>query len=407
MTITVRPLVDAEIEEFRSCLVRGFGDDPQGSAEEFREWFAALVPLVRSRVAFDDGRIVGTLATYSQQVSTPGASAPMAGTSMVTVLPTHRRRGVLRSMMTAHLVEAREHGDAVAGLWASESSIYGRFGYGVAAWRQETELATSAAAFVDGDLPGDVAFVDAAVAYDVIAPVYERVRGERPGMLERSELWWQHRVLADKEHVRGGASSLRVAVHRVDGVAEGYVLYRQKQRWADFPEGEVRVVELAAATPRAHGALWRLVANVDLYPKVSAWNTPVDDELAWRVAEPRRVLRRTFDSLWLRVLDVEAALTSRAYLVEAAVTVAVRDPLIDEIGGTFRLEAGPDGAECRRVSGDADLHVEIDALASLLLGGAGARELARAGRIRGTHEAIRQATAVFGWDMAPWCPEIF
>jgi predicted acetyltransferase len=100
-------------------------------------------------------------------------------------------------------------------------------------------------------------------------------------------------------------------------------------------------------------------------------------------------------------------LTSRAYLVEAAVTVAVRDPLIDEIGGTFRLEAGPDGAECRRVSGDADLHVEIDALASLLLGGAGARELARAGRIRGTHEAIRKATAVFGWDMAPWCPEVF
>ena len=90
--------------------------------------------------AFEEGQIVGGAGAFPFELSVPGGSLPCAGVTAVGVHPTHRRRGVLRSMMDAQLRDVHERGEPIAALWASEETIYGRFGYGIASWAGELKV---------------------------------------------------------------------------------------------------------------------------------------------------------------------------------------------------------------------------------------------------------------------------
>jgi predicted acetyltransferase len=407
MDITVRPISKDENRLFRDRLVRAFGFDLTDDADDEKRFLDA-VALDRTRAAFDGDNLVGTLASFEFDVTVPGGAAlPMAATTMVTVQPTHRRRGILRDLMLAHLYDARAHDEPIAGLWASESSIYGRFGYGLAADMVEVDLDARAIDFGTNGPVTSVRFVDADEAKDLLPPIYDRVRLTRPGMLTRPDSWWKWRTFYDPSKWREGASAKRYVVHDGPDGPDGYAIYRQKEKWDDFPEGQITIVELLAATGEAHDGLWRFLTNIDLFPKVKYWNQPVDDELHWRITEPRRVQRKITDSLWLRLLDVERALRSRAYPVGGTLTLGVHDSIFPELEGTYALTVDDDGARCERTDAEPQIYLDIDALSAIYLGGRQLWSLARAGRVHGTAATIRRADAMFSWDPAPWTTSVF
>jgi len=409
MSFTLRPIGEEEINLFRTQLTLGFGGDLSEDDRKDTERFRDLVPLDRTVATFDGDRLVGTLGDFPLSVTLPGGrDLAMAGTTMVTVQPTHRRRGILRGMMTTHLDAARERGEPLAGLWASESSIYGRFGFGLAVDRVSVKMQGRGLDFgAEGRLTG-VRMVESEEAAATMPAIYERCRPTRPGMLGRSETWWKWKFFHDPEKWREGQSAYRFAVYDGGDGPDGYVVYRQKEEWEEFfPNGKVAVNELMAVTGEAHDALWRFLVGIDLFPNVEYWNQPLDDELRWRVTEPRQVRREVFDSLWLRVLDVPAALAGRSYAIEGDLRIGIHDPMYRDNDGTYLLSATPDGAECWPVDEPPDLELEIDALGAILLGGRRLGSLARSGRVRGSANLIRHADSLFTWDPAPWCPEIF
>lgn len=406
MDLTVRPITRAEVGAFRAKLVRGFGGDlAEEDADPGR--FLAVVDLDRTVSAFDGDELIGTGAAFTFDLTVPGGALPMGGTTMVTVQPTHRRRGVLRAMMRAHLDEIRGRGEPLAGLWASESSIYGRFGYGRAVESCKVAIDARHVRFRGEPPPGRVALVDPSPARAPLAAVYDRARPRRPGMFTRTEAWWDTRLLHDAPHRRQGRSAQRYAVYEGPSGPEGYVIYRQRAEQTDFHEGQVHVFEMVFATPEANEAMWRYCAGIDLFPHVQYWNAPLDDALPWLLTEPRRAQRRIADTMWLRILDVPRALAGRAYGVEGRLVLGVRDPFLPDTDGRYELEATAAGAACRRTDAAADVELDVASLGAVYLGGHRPTTLARAGLVAGAPEALALADRLFAWDPLPWCPEDF
>lgn len=406
MDITTRPIVAEESLPFREAIFSGFGEDPD---EEILPpaWFDDLVPLERTVAAFDGDLIVGTLGAFPFDVTVPGgASIAMAGTTIVAVAATHRRRGVLTAMVRDHLEDARQRGEPLAGLWASESLIYGRYGFGVATENHAVEFEQNRVS-IEGEA-GSVRRVTSEEGIDVFPSIYETERARRPGMLSRSDLWWKHRF-DDPKGDRGGFSSLRCVLHETAGVPDGYAIYRQKSNWdTGFPDGKISIRELIAPPATAHTGLWRYLTTIDLFPQIEYWNLPVDDPLVWKVPDHRRIKRKRWDALYLRMLDVAQALEARSYAADGIVRLDVDDPFLPDEGGRFELAIVDGVGTCRRINDTtADLSLGTADLASLYLGGSSALSLAQAGRIRGAAEQVVLLGRMFRGDVAPWCEEVF
>ncbi len=405
--ITTRPITKDEIERFREQVERGFGDD---LAEEDRdsEQFLALLPLDLTVAAYDGDEMVGTLAAFEFDVTVPGGAAvAMTGTTVVTVQPTHRRQGVLSAMMQDHLDAVARRGDALVGLWASETGIYGRFGFGHATSRDEVEAPTLAVT-IGTVLEGTVRLIDPDSVVEVFPPIYDAARRRRSGMLSRSQDWWAHSVVRDPPHRRDGMSAKRFAVYQADGSTEGYVIYVQKSDWSgEVPLGQVRVIEAISTTDRAHSGLWQYVASIDLFPRIRWWNLPVDDPLWWKLAEPRRLVRKRGDALWVRIMDVAAALEARSYETDGSIRIAVDDPFRPDISGVYEVVVSDGVGKCVAVDGNADVSLGVDALGALYLGGSNAVSMAAAGKIDGAADRVSLLHKLFRTDVAPWCEEVF
>lgn len=389
---------------------RAFGE-PAPSDEEVDDERLLWEPE-RSLGAVDGSEWVGATGAFTFELTLPGGTtAPAAGVTMVGVAQTHRRRGVLTSLMAAQLDDVAERGDPFAILTASESSIYGRFGYGPATFMSAFELRTDRSQFrepVAG--PGRLQVVRLAEAGDVLATAYERCRRQRAGAVSRRKEYWQL-VQRDRTSRRDGASALFVVIHTdEDGDADGYATYRLKQRWpSGLPDHTAVVSDLYGADPDVEATLWRFLCDVDLVAKVHAENRPVDDPVRWRLVEPRQ-LRTTdvSDWLWVRVLDVPAALAARRYTTEDSLVLSVEDRFRPVSGGRFRLETGPDGARCEPTDASADLILGAEELGAVVLGGVAPSLLARVGRIdEPTPGALARADAAFLTSPAPFCGTMF
>lgn len=404
----VRSITREELPRFRERLARGFGADVSDTSEEALQRAAEVFDLERTVAAFDGDDIVGTGGAFSFEMTVPGGTVPMGGTTIITVQPTHRRRGVLRAMMEYHLDEVAGRGEPVAGLWASESSIYGRFGYGMATQRCDMELDSRHIVFRDDDPPGRVRLADPEEAEPMMRRIYDTVRLGKPGMLSRSDAHWKHRVMRDVPDDRQGRSARRYAVYEEDGEPLGYATYRQKENWeSGFPEGEIAIIELLAVTPAAHSGLWRFLTSIDLYTQVQWWNSPIDEPLPLRVADRRRVRRSVWDAMWIRILDVPAALTARTYEEDGDVTFSVSDVFRPGTAGSYRLEVEGGKATCERFDGDGDVEFDIDVLGALYLGNGGSPAYVTAGRMRGSDEDVLRLDRLFRTSIAPWCEQVF
>ncbi len=411
MTWTPRPIGPDELPAVIDLLALGFGAGPT-APPDLRAHAIAVTEVDRVLVVEDEGRIVGTAAALSLNVALPGGAVPMAGVTEVVVSPTHRRRGLLTTLLEAVHDQAVERDEPLAGLTASEGGIYRRFGYGVAARYQSVRVDAARSAeiaAVDGDETGGrMRFVTEDEAATILPAVWDRHWRRVPGEIDRTPGFWVEQAL-DTEHDRAGASARYLAVHDDErGQPDGFVIYRIAQ---DFGAGgtnhEARLVSLAAASDAVEAALLRFVLDLDLVGTVTA-DMPVDLPLRWRLADPRALtVDAERDVLWLRPLDVAACLTARAYTADGELALAVVDGRRD-LGGTFLLSAGVDGADSRRVDTTADLVVSVSDLGSLLAGGTTWRTLQRAGRIdEHAPGAVDRADALFRPERASFCASDF
>jgi predicted acetyltransferase len=367
---------------------------------------ASVLPAGRVHAVWDGERAVGGAGAFPFTMTVPGARVRAAGVTVVGVLPTHRRRGVLRAMMRAQLDACHAAGESVAYLWASEDTIYAQFGYGLASYALEIDLARDRSAFyAPGESIGATRLVPLREAEPLVAPVWERVTAVTPGMFARSSAWWQARALADPEWRRRGRGEMQCAVVESGGRPTAYALYRVN--WAadrGVPNSTLDVVEAVGDSPEATRAIWRFLLDVDLTARVRASLLPVDHPLLLLVAEPRRLRASVRDGLWVRLVDVGAALGARSYAASGAVVVDLVDEFCPWNQGRWRV--GPDGVE--RTSTAADVACDVTALGSVYLGGVTWTELGRALRVTELRPgALARAHALFRTDAAPWCPEIF
>ena len=395
VALEIRTIRDDEVPQFRASLHETFGldveDDPDGDQR-----FRALVGPEQAWAAFDGPSIVGTAASFPIAIGIPGGSLPIAGLTMVSVRPTHRRRGLLRELMRMHLDDARRRGYAASGLWASEGSIYGRFGYGVAAEHDSLHIRETHTVTVRGSDFDDVDWVPVARARELLPAIYARATADRPGALRRSDAWWHQRGFTEMKFARDGASRRRHVVARRGDEYVGYIVYRHRSR-GDDPS--VRIIELHAIDTRAEASLWRFALAMDLFHDVTCWTAPTDSVLPLLLADSRRVERTRYDNLWLRIDDVPAALRARRYTADGALRFSV-----DGTSWELVVEAGQ--ARCTPAPG-ADLAIDRNALGMLYLGGFAATHLARANLVRGDARAIATADRLFASAVAPWCSEVF
>ncbi len=402
MTIEIRQPAADELRAAMDAAEVAFG-----SAMDDADWERERVslPAERATAAFDDGRAVGLAGAYEFDLTIPGGSLPCAGVTYVGVMPTHRRRGVLRGLMTRQLADARSWGEPIAALWASEASIYGRFGYGVAAPSMRIEGDSPRFAFRDD--PGSVGawrLAGTDEAFDLCRPLYERVRLERPGMLSRSEHWWREHRLADPEKWRRGASQKFYAFLELDGEVAAYAVYRIKEEWErGFPKGIIRVLESFATSPTAEREVWRYLAGIDLTTVVDVFSFDPASPLFLMLRDPRALHARVGDGMWLRLVDVEAALRARSYRDGEPVVLGVGDELCPWNEGRYRV-----GAQVERTDDEPDLELDVADLASVYLGAFDFVRLANAQRVRELRPgAVERASELFRTALPPFCPEVF
>jgi predicted acetyltransferase len=396
--MNIRPVEHDELELLHRTFFRAMGFDWPGDShiERVRKYH----PPERSLAAFDGDRIVGTTYSHLFDLTLPGGmQIPTAGVTAVGVLATHRRRGILNALMRRQLAEASERGEPCAILIASESVIYGRYGYGLSSTLLDYELDPTQ---VDLDVPsptGRVTYVDDATADKLFPALHDRWRRTQPGAINRREDWWE----SIREERKPGDT--QVVYEDAAGEPQGFARYKVNAKWDDgLPHHSLNLQELTPLTADARNGLWSHLLRIDLVRKIIGWARPLDEPLRWMLTNPRAMrVKRMGDFLWTRVLDVPRVLGSRAYRIETDLVLDVRDPQFDDVTGRYRLQAGPDGAACEPTTRDADLELGITELGAIVLGGTSAAELGSVGRIvERADGAMARADAAFGWSPKPW-----
>jgi predicted acetyltransferase len=396
---------DDEFVDFMLAVQTGFG---RTTHDEHDEYPGHLLTAERSFAVRDGDAVVATAGSYAFDLTVPGgARLPMAAVAMVTVHPTHRRRGVLRRVMDAQLGDVARRGEPLAGLTASEASIYERFGYGTATFTTRWELEQSHAQLKHAPpSDGRVRIVDAATAEAAAHSIYSRIATTRVGELSRPQAWWPKLFAPTRRGPR-----FFTAVHEdADGAPDAFARYVLDARWPDGVAGmTLRVLEIQGIDADAEATMWSYLFGIDLVATITAGERPVDDPLRWRLPDPRRLrVRQLRDHLWVRVVDVPTALSARTYGAEDALVLELVDDFRPEHSGGWLVDGGPAGATGTRTDRAADLRLSAADLGALYLGGVPVSTLAAAGRVHElTTNAVARGDRFFLTHPSPWCTTHF
>jgi len=403
---TYRSATADEWDQISTILSEAFNED---MSDEWSAMERGVFEPERTVLAETGGEIVGHSSAFTRDLTVPGGSVPASHVTMVGVSSLHRRRGLLRSMITRLHDDAIRRGEPIAALWASEARIYQRFGYGQAASRLSIDLNKNEAALRPESLLPPVGTVRRVPADDVdtFLKVYDRALAERTGFSSRNEAWWTY-VLSDLKESRGGATALRAVVHDGPDGPDAYMLFRVKSEWGVTPSGTVQIRELVATTPEGYQAMWQQALAVDLTRTVYLRFGSLDEPVLYLVDEVRALEPKVTDSLWVRILSVPDALSARRYAAPVDVVLDVTDRDIPSNARRWRLVGGPDASSCTPTDAPADLRLDISALGAAYLGGTTLAALAAGGRVTElTGGALARATAGFRWHREPAATEVF
>ncbi|MFD7169571.1 GNAT family N-acetyltransferase [Streptomyces violascens] len=400
----IRPTTDQDLDLFVDTLHAAFGRFPEPQKEGSTGWWSAL-EMDRNLFAMAaDGRPVGTAGAYSFELTLPGGIlVPAAGVTAVGVLPSHRRKGVLSAMMRHQLTELRARGEFLSVLLASEALIYRRFGYGPATYTQRLTVPRHrgvlarprAGAPADDPTTGSVEVLRRAECGEILEEVYDRYRRAQPGAVSRPHNWWA--LGAGQPPV--SPAPRYVAVHRdADGVPDGYASYSVGE-----PE-TLTVDETIAIDDSVFTALARFVLGHDLVAQVVFKHVPPEHPLRWQLADFRAgEVSGDTDWLWVRLLDVPRALTSRGWFTDGELVLDVDDPFLGE-HGRYLLTVRDGRADCVPTDRVPDLSLDVSDLGSVYLGGTAPSTLVRAGHIRAHRPgAAPLADALFRAERPPHC----
>ena len=404
-SVRLRPATPADLDAISDLLALVF-HEPLSDAR--RETHQAMLEPDRSIVAEDGETVVGHATALTRDLTVPGAVVPAAHVAEVGVAPTHRRRGLLTAMMHRQLGELADAGrEPIAVLWASESGIYPRYGYGPAAARLSLEVMNREVRLPrpPADPVSRLRLVEPLSAIGELDTVYERLRPGRIGWSSRGQRWWRF-LLADLTEPNDAPDPLRCVLYeRADG-PHGYALWRARSHsntWG--PDGRVEVREVMGDDAEAYAELWRFLLDIDLVRTVEFPNAAVDDPLQYWVGDPRRLGRRLLDALWVRLVDLPAALEARDYATSVDAVFDVSDPILQHNTGRWRLAGGPGKVTCTRTDDAPDFACSITELGAAYLGGTSLAALAAAGRIRRLTGNL--PSAAFGTDRLPNPVEMF
>ena len=405
--IEIRTPGEDEFTRFGEAVSTAFSEQLR---DEELELARKIVDPSRDLAAYEAGVIVGTASSYSLSLKVPGGDVKAAGVSAVGVAPTHRRRGIMSSLMRRLHDEAHGRGEPVAVLWAAEAPIYGRFGYGLGTINGRIDADRDRTmAGLQGDTSGSVRLVSKEEALDVLPSVYDRVRASTPGFIARDRIWWEVQRLADLEHWRNGSGPQFRAVLEREGRPEGYALYRLEHSWPEgFPGGTLHIQELLAADAAGWRDVWRFVFGIDLVARVKARSVAADDPIFLLAPEQARLRFRLGDGLWVRILDVPTALEGCDLLVietmfsldEArAAVLGCRDSTSLPIVVSFSFDAG--AAEARTMMGHTVEEVLL-AMAELGVDGIGLNCGKSLETARATAEEFVVQMRAHGLDLPLW-----
>ncbi|TXS36685.1 GNAT family N-acetyltransferase [Streptomyces sp. OR43] len=415
-TLDARPISASELPDWLRALNTGFLRAPTPSDEEVTGRLPYL-DLARTQGVFDAGRCVATFRSFAQELTVVGgATVPTDAVTNVTVSPTHRRRGLLSRLMATDLAAAKERGDVAATLIAAEYPIYGRYGFGPAAWTTEWEVdipRTGLDPHLRVPSPEDGGRIDLVDGAEVrkLGPVlHDRLRARQHGVVSRGERWWDlatGQSLFPHDH---WTEPFHAVYRGADGSVDGLLTYSADAHWGDAkqPLNRATVRGLIAATPAAERALWHFLCSVDWIATIRTGHRAPDDLLPLLLPDPRaaRVVTHA-DFLWVRVLDIVRALEARTYAVPGSLVLDIHDPA-GLTAGRFHLDATPDGATCAPTTRSADLALDVRELGTLYLGDESPLRLAALGRIEElTPGAAARADGMLRTGRRAWCPDVF
>jgi predicted acetyltransferase len=401
-----RPLDAAELDSFLELDEIVFTQSPV--SPELSAVDRDLLELDRTIGVFAGAEIVAGASIFTFSMTVPGGRIPMAGVSWVSVLPTHRRRGILSAMMRHQLHGLHESGgEPVAALTASEPPIYGRYGYGPATQAAVLSVPRhhNALRLPDGVDDVTLRMVPTAESQPVCAEIFAREVDRRPGMLELTPGWARVSV-ADLAEWREGRSRLRTILAERDGRPVGFARYRTK---SDFklsgPNGRVDVDQIIADDPAAYAALLRYVLDIDLTSSTQLYRIPVDSPALHLLMNLRAADLRLDDVLYVRLVDVDRALAARTYAAQIDLVIEVADLFCPWNDGRWRLTGDEKGARCERTDAAPDLALGVRELGAAYLGGTSLSALARAGLVEERRTgAVSEAARAFASELAPWLP---
>ena len=407
MTIEVRTITDADVPDWSRAVATGFHHVIEDGEAEFRR---STIVLDRTWAAFEGDRAVATLRSFPAETTVPGGIITASAVTSVTTTATHRRHGLASRMMAGELAASRERGEPAANLIAAEYPIYGRFGFGPAAWSIDWKVDSR------GTLPGpwrpagSVELVDVPTGRALAPDLQRRARLRRPGDIEWPDRYFDFdfnlaRVPGEPER----KPFFTLLARDEAGEPSGLALFRVEEKWENWqPFSTATVSVMIAPDPHAFALIWHYLVSLDGITQVEMGLRPVDETVPWLLADGRRAQQSgRNDYYWVRPLDVPAYLTARRYPVAGRLVLEVVDPL-GLSGGRFAVDGSPDGATCAPTDESADLTVPVSSLGSLSLGGVSAQALASVGRIdEHTPGAVTRAGLMFAWPVAPWCSVTF
>ena len=397
----LRPVTSDEFLRWLRAESRAHSNRLDNDPEELRPHF----DLSRSIAVFEGSNIIGGCVSHRLEMSIPGGASAVAGVANVAVQPTHTRQGIMTRMMRHQLTDIHERGEPLAALFASESGIYGRFGYGVGTQHEYWKLDRPYNSYARNyESPGRILFVEPEDIAGKLPDVFRRSTAGRSGVFQKPPHKWEEEArspdaLDPSPRVRGrGRGGVFYAAYEEDGRLDGYVAYRSSRP-------SLVINELMAVTREAAAALWRFCFDVDLMSVTEATKRPLDDPLPWMLADPRRLQRTIRDGVWLRVVNVPMALEQRRYAQPGRLTLRVHDGFCPWNNETYELEGSAEGAACRPTGASPDITIDVSALASAYLGTMGLHALYGAGLVeQHTAGALHKADRLFAVEHQPWTP---